>query len=461
MRAFRAAAATLTPRRLDAYYYQPHFVAHAARSRGRRALGELFHVLDGTHAGVATRPRCDERFCIPFLRAQDIGAGWLRRWDGAFLSRQDHVGSCRRSVIRHGDVLLNIMATTGGAGYYADRYPAEANANRAVGILRARAADLPERFRRCLCVLLSSSVGHAELGRHLKGSIQRRLNLEDVAACRLPVLPQEVQSALAGHVARAERLRATAARLRDDLGRLTHDATLAAALATPDARSGRLPATQLGSRLDAKYYRSRALAVQEACRRQGLPLAQLRPTISNGFEHRAFVREGVPYLTVADVAGGRLDIDAAPRIAAGVAVPERARLNPRCVLVVRSGSVGAAAKVHAADAHAVISSHLIRLQFATEEQAAAVAVFLNSPAGNCLLHRISYGAVQPEIGQEELLALPVPRCYLQRGAELLRRWDRIEGALRAAGQALNGSRALADGLLTVGQKDPGVAQDLY
>src|ERR1041384_6288702 len=101
MQVFRAPAQELTPRRLDAHYYRPHFLEHAAR-RGRRfathqALGELFHVLDGTHDSVTTRPQRDERFHVPFLRAQDVGNGWLNRWDGAFLTYEDHVGLCRRS----------------------------------------------------------------------------------------------------------------------------------------------------------------------------------------------------------------------------------------------------------------------------------------------------------------------------------------------------------------------------
>jgi type I restriction enzyme S subunit len=451
MQVFRAPAAALTARRLDAWYYRPHFLAHAARSRRRfathKALGELFHVLDGTHGSVATRPHTVAHFTIPFLRAQDIGNGWLHRWDGAFLTHADHVGLCRRSIIRRGDVLLNIMATTGGAGYFSNYFPPEANANRAVGILRAREPGLSEQFKRCLCVLLSSRIGHAALGRQLKGSIQQRLNLEDVAACEVPILPEELQGVLAGHVERAEWLRAEAVRLRRDLWRLARSEALEAALATPDRQGGRVPASQLGLRLDAKYYRPPALAVLEVCRRQGLALAELRPVISNGFEHRIFVSEGVPYITVADVVDGRLDLAGAPRIAADVAVPERARLNPRCVLVVRSGSVGGAAKVHAADCHACISSHLIRLEFATEEQAAAVAVFLNSAAGNCMLHKISSGAVQPEIGQSELLALPVPRFFLDRGAEILSYWDRIERARRLAERRLRDARLLADGLL--------------
>src|SRR5437868_2531614 len=105
-----------------------------------------------------------------------------------------------------------------------------------------------------------------------------------------------------------------------------------------------------------------------------LPWPRLPWSGQSGFRQQKQLRssKGVPYTTVADIATGRLDLSSAPRIAADVAGPERAGLSPRCVLVVRSGSVGGAAKVHAVDCHACISSHLIRLEFANEEQAAAV-----------------------------------------------------------------------------------------
>ncbi|MGZ7283759.1 hypothetical protein ACXWQD_09880, partial [Streptococcus pyogenes] len=79
-----------------------------------------------------------------------------------------------------------------------------------------------------------------------------------------------------------------------------------------------------------------------------------------------------------------------------------------------------------------ISSHLIRLEFNEEETAAAVAVFLNSAAGKVLLHKISYGAVQPQIGQEELLALSIPEYILNDKAKCLSLLNSHELAVRAS-----------------------------
>src|SRR5262245_33191558 len=137
---FHATPSLLTVQRLDPYFYEPRFIEHAKRIRARfkgiQRIGEVFKVLDGTHDSVETKRYSNEVFSIPFLRSQDIGDGLLKCSDGAFLSRDDHYGKCRRSQIKRGDILLNIMATTGEACFFSELCPPEANANRAVGILR-------------------------------------------------------------------------------------------------------------------------------------------------------------------------------------------------------------------------------------------------------------------------------------------------------------------------------------
>jgi type I restriction enzyme S subunit len=84
------------------------------------------------------------------------------------------------------------------------------------------------------------------------------------------------------------------------------------------------------------------------------------------------------------------------------------------------------------DTHAAISSHLIRLRFKSEEEAAVVAAFLNSEAGRVLQRKVSYGAVQPQIGQDELLALPIPKSLLGSGESILSALNTEDAALRAA-----------------------------
>jgi type I restriction enzyme S subunit len=68
-------------------------------------------------------------------------------------------------------------------------------------------------------------------------------------------------------------------------------------------------------------------------------------------------------------------------------------------------------------------------------------------AGSCLLHKISYGAVQPQIGQDELLRLPIPRQVLDYSNEILERMNQLEMATRAAHRLTAAAKLLVEALI--------------
>jgi len=104
-------------------------------------------------------------------------------------------------------------------------------------------------------------------------------------------------------------------------------------------------------------------------------------------------------------------------------------------------------KVDERDKDAVISSHLIKLEFDNERLAAAVAVFLNSSAGKVLLHKISYGAVQPQIGQDELIKLPIPEFILANASTILVLLKQYESSIRTSGRLVNAAKQLVEALI--------------
>lgn len=213
----------LSERRLDCYFYQQEFIDHvkqvAAIFPSRFEAGTMFNILDGTHDSVATKNIPEGVYDIPFLRSQDIQSGYLKDDFGAFLNRKDHAEKCKRSQIHHYDLLLNIMASTGSACVYSPFYPHEANANRAVGVLRSKSSSRDLDFIYFLSAWFSSRVGGRELGRNLKGSIQQRLNLEDISECILPGVKNPLAKYIGNKVRQAERLRMQARVLE---GEFTH-----------------------------------------------------------------------------------------------------------------------------------------------------------------------------------------------------------------------------------------------
>lgn len=274
------------------------------------------------------------------------------------------------------------------------------------------------------------------------------LSPDDLLTVVLPV-PMEfsVQQYIGGKVRQAERLRERARALECEIQQLSTTEEIEAALRLPESLTNRLNASDLGHRLDSKHYGLRATAVFKACGKNCVTIQEFGPDVSNGFEYREFCDSGIPYVTVGDVSTGRLNLESAPRIPSSVDIPEKARLDVMCILVVRSGSIGAAAKVVAEDTDACISSHLIRLRFKDEESAAVVACFLNSPAGRAIQQKIVYGGVQPQISQHELLEIPIPRDVAQRGTQLLNLLNRREQAIRMAQRLTTAAKVLVEALI--------------
>ncbi|EJT3518679.1 hypothetical protein N2M27_000974 [Vibrio parahaemolyticus] len=233
-------------------------------------------------------------------------------------------------------------------------------------------------------------------------------------------------------VRQAERLRSLVKLLDCELNGLVLNDALEEANRTAIQSFNRVDVEDMFPRLDPKYYGNRSLSVLHAAASSSYSLDSLKKSINNGFEERDFVDSGIDYITVSEVSSGRIELSTAPKISALTDIPDKAYVNERCVLVVRTGSIGTAVKVDVRDKNAVISSHLIKLEFDTEELAAAVAAFLNSASGKVLQRKISYGAVQPQIGQDELLALPIPCFVLDNADSILALTQAKENAIRCS-----------------------------
>lgn len=298
------------------------------------------------------------------------------------------------------------------------------------------------------CAFLNTYWGQRLLEAGISGSTgQLNLSNEHIKSITLYTPNDAAQKYIGDKVRQAARLRAWAKECGVEIETLASNDAMATASCTPEKQHNRPQLDDLSHRLDPKYYGSRAVAVFRQAKALGKPLAGLVTSIANGFEERVFFETGRDYITVTEVSSGRLDLNSAPKISPATDVPDKAKIHERCTLVVRTGSIGTAVKVDARDSGAVISSHLIRLEFADEATAAAVAAYLNSPAGKTLQHKISYGAVQPQIGQDELLALPIPQFVLDAKDEILSLHTAQENAVRASKALTTTAKLLVEALI--------------
>lgn len=392
----------------------------------------------------------DTKDAVPYVSTKQVKGLHAYMDDAKYISKEADIewAKCR---VDDGDIIINKSGNVGAAAVLCCApYKYVNSVSDIINIKLDKTASIDRDF---LVVYLNSPYGQKQLQRLSGGAIFSHVSLHAIPDIRVYHSDIKAQKFIGDKVRQAEQLRAWAKRLAlsiEDL--LTSSDDYLSACRTHEKKTTRPQLSDLSNRLDPKYYGNKAIAVHRFTRKTGTPLAALIKSVANGFEERSFIENGLAYITVSEVSSGRLDAQSAPKISKSINVPQKAVIHETCVLVVRTGSIGTTVKVHALDKGCAISSHLIRLEFEDEETAAAVAVFLNSSAGKVLLHKISYGAVQPQIGQEELLDLNIPEYVLNEKTQCLALLNSYELAIRASKSltvsAKNLVEALIEGQLT-------------
>ena len=387
----------------------------------------------------------DTKDAVPYVSTKQVKGLHAYMDDAKYISKEADIewAKCR---VEDGDIIINKSGNVGAAAVLCCApYKYVNSVSDIINIKLDKTASIDRDF---LVVYLNSPYGQKQLQRLSGGAIFSHVSLHAIPDIRVYHPDIKAQKYIADKVRQAEQLRAWAKRLAlsiEDL--LTSSDDYLSACRTHEKKTTRPQLSDLSNRLDPKYYGSKAIAVHRFTRKTGTPLAALIKSVANGFEERSFIENGVAYITVSEVSSGRLDAQSAPKISKSIDIPQKAVIHETCVLVVRTGSIGTAVKVHALDKGCAISSHLIRLEFEDEETAAAVAIFLNSSAGKVLLHKISYGAVQPQIGQEELLALNIPEYVLNEKTQCLALLNSYELAIRASKSLTVSTKNLVEALI--------------
>lgn len=274
--------------------------------------------------------------------------------------------------------------------------------------------------------------------RYVSGGVQAGINLEDVREIQVPLPDHDVQRAIGNKVRKAERLRAHATASRKEADLLLGTVLNMPSLPNVDSRTNFVEGNNVKHRLDAKFYKHDFIAARKAAEEaaRGRCIGDVVDSVSNGAELRRYVSDGRPYLCVGSVNHGMIDVGANPKIAMDVPVPQRALGAPGDVLVVRSGNTVAQAVDLLADECApapAISSHFIVLRLQDTAISGYLAAYLNSELGVTLQLQIAYGAVQPQIGQDDLLEIPLPQLgedVEARIASLNSHWRRFTAESR-------------------------------
>ncbi len=246
------------------------------------------------------------------------------------------------SALEAGDLIVAMGGYPGRAAICPPNTPASN-----IGRHTARVViDLEKADKYYIWAFIRSTPGTLQFAREVTGSVQAGINLEDLREVLISEPHRTVQTYIGDKVRQAERLRERSRDFADKINFLILTNDIQEALEIRELKCNRPKVEDIELRLDPKYYNRRAMGVSKACSQKSTPISNLIISVSNGFEHRQFVKEGFPYITVSEVSSGRLNLDNAPQISSSVQVPVKARICSCCVLVVRTGSIGTAVKVY-------------------------------------------------------------------------------------------------------------------
>lgn len=433
--------------RLDAEFYNPEALKTVQKIDGLRKtkrLGQL--IADGyrvVYHGTDSINGIPEERLLPFLSPTQIDDQGSIDFSAADKLPLYYKDDYPKGLAVAGELLIEVKGNVSKVGVVPEEFPK----NLMVSGSLYKASFKADTNSRYVLAFLKSKHGQILKNRLTSNTIINYIAKDALYSIPLFAANSDVQKYIGDKVRQAERLRAWAKGQGSAIEALVSSEVMKSACATIEKQHNRPQLDDLSNRLDPKYYGNRAMAVYRQAKALGNPLSSLVKGIANGFEERIFFNTGRDYITVTEVSSGRLDLSSSPKIAHTTEVPDKAIIHERCALVVRTGSIGTAVKVDARDRGAVISSHLIRLEFEDEAAAAAVAAYLCSHAGKVLQHKISYGAVQPQIGQDELLALPIPQFVLDAKEEILALVTEQESVIRASKSLTTTAKYLVEALI--------------
>ena len=165
-----------------------------------------------------------------------------------------------------------------------------------------------------------------------------------------------------------------------------------------------------GGRLDSFTYQPRFTKLAETleqCRYAVASLAKVATDIKNGVEIRNYVEEGFRYLRVTDLSEHGLN-HSSPKFVDVHGVPEKIRLNPNCLLIARSGSLGLVNVVTEDIKDAILSSHIFKVDLDTTQiYPEYLEAFARCPIGQEQFKQLNNGGVIPEINQSALKTFKV------------------------------------------------------
>ena len=239
-------------------------------------LGELTDLISSGSTPKGGSKVYLENGPVLFIRSQNVRMNELDLTDVAYISEDVDTGM-KRTRVRANDVLLNITGASIGRVAVFGMAHLRANVNQHVCIIRPKNGRLCSRY---LCHYLATPAFQAEINRVQNGGTRQALTVTQIADFKIPLPVFENQCRIASILEKAANL------LRK-----------------------RAAALSLADRVAAAAFRQRFGDVDGNPKQLPIvPLIDLCRRITDGtHQPPKLIREGIPFLFVSNIRGGRID----------------------------------------------------------------------------------------------------------------------------------------------------------
>jgi type I restriction enzyme S subunit len=431
--------------RLDAEYYQPKYLATAKALGGHPRLKQF---LQRSIIHPTEIKRVYEDRGYPFALSQNIGDNWLDFSQQVFIPHEN-AKLVSKNKVEVGDIL---MIRTGQVGKAAPYLGEPSNLYASAHVLIVKTKDISPGY---LSTYLNSKFGRTLLERGTYGALQPELAPSYVETVPVPRLGDSVERAIESMVLEAYKVRKQSESLYLQAEQLLLDEIGFKDLGLSHQLYYTVPLkkTKEAGRLDAEHFQPKYRRLEERLlgyKGGAKVLGNLIQPITNGYDCREFVSDGVPYLRVGDVRVGWLDLSSAERISPHF-IKKDIALSVGDVLFTRKGTYGVASQVKLGEEGCIISSEIMRLRLLPGSQVLPdyLALFLNSAAARMQVEKYIHGFSNFSITQTDIQKLIMPlsaRPFQLKVADLVTQsWEARQKARQLLEEAKHKVETIIEG----------------
>lgn len=377
--------------RLDAEYYQPHYLDMVKRFGEFKSLADYNpFILHPTEV-----KRVYEEDGLQLLFTQNIRDNRLDFSHVAFLPYSIE-GQIQRNKLQPGDVVVTRTGANFGDAAPYDGIPSPIYASAHCIVIRCK--DIPGAY---LSTYFNTDTGKALLKRGVYGAAQPEISPEYIRTLQIPRFGEGLEKRIEQKLKQAKKIRDTSEQLYADAENLLASELGLDKLDLSESLFTIQSVSQVSEsrRADAEYYKRKHYNLLGHIEKRKFSTLDQVASFSGGATPLGadYLDEGIPFLRIQNVGDNRLVMEDVAFIDESIhnGLLKRSQIQPDDVLLTITGRIGTSAVVSDDVTTGNINQHIVRMRLNTKEfNPYYLAAFMNSVGGRLQTERESYGTTR-------------------------------------------------------------------